>query len=259
MMYWFVFQGDALLLRAEAGAKYSIPSGDPPIAELSAVDDMLDITLFDGQRVKAVRMSLAAAVPDGYEKKTLREVYDLLGKERYAMAGKCSELLFWDEHSRFCSVCGTRMETQTAISKRCPVCGNEAWPQLAVAVIVLVYRGNEALMVRAHNFSGNYYGLVAGFVETGESLEEACRREVREETGIEIKDLRYVLSQAWPHPSGLMAGFIAEYDSGLLTLQKEELADGGWYGIDALPPLPHPSGAAYRLIEIFKTKYASSL
>ena len=105
------------------------------------------------------------------------------------------------------------MRMQTDISKVCTACGKEVWPQLSTAVIVLVYKGDEVLLVHARNFKSNFYGLVAGFVETGETLEGAVRREVMEETGLTIKNLRYVDSQPWPYPCGLMAGYMAEYDS----------------------------------------------
>ena len=107
----------------------------------------------------------------------------------------------------------------------------------------------ELLLVRARNFRTNHYGLVAGFLETGESLEQCVAREVREEVGIRIKNLRYFASQPWPYPFGLMVGFTAEYDGGDIHLQKEELTQGGWFTRDNLPPIPDKASIARQLID----------
>ena len=141
------------------------------------------------------------------------------------------------------------MKMHTDISKRCEECGKEVWPSLATAIIVLVHRGDDVLLVHARNFRGNFFGLVAGFVETGESLEEAVHREVMEETGLTITNLRYFGSQPWPYPSGLMVGFHADYVSGEIKLQKEELAAGQWFGRDNLPEIPEKLSIARRIID----------
>ena len=153
------------------------------------------------------------------------------------------------------------MKWHTEISKHCTECGKELWPQLQTAIIVRVTRNREdgaqsahhldaeVLMVHAHNFRGNYYGLVAGFVETGETLEDCVRREVWEETHIRVKNIRYFASQPWPYPAGLMVGFTAEYESGELQLQREELSGGGWFTRDNLPDMPNRSSLARQLID----------
>ena len=141
------------------------------------------------------------------------------------------------------------MKMHTDISKRCEECGKEVWPSLATAIIVLVHRGDEVLLVHARNFRGNFFGLVAGFVETGESLEEAVHREVLEETGLTITNLRYFGSQPWPYPSGLMVGFHADYVSGEIKLQKEELAAGQWFTKDNLPEIPEKLSIARKIID----------
>ena len=137
----------------------------------------------------------------------------------------------------------------TDISKRCEECGKEVWPSLATAIIVLVHRGDEVLLVHARNIRGNIFGLVAGFVETGESLEEAVHREVMEETGLTITNLRYFGSQPWPYPSGLTVGFHADYVSGEIKLQKEELAAGQWFTKDNLPEIPEKLSIARKIID----------
>lgn len=252
-MLWFIFKGSSLLLRHSKSGCYEVPDECKPPLERRSTLNALDVApLADGTPVKTFRTNKEALPPAGFEFIELRATFGLLNKELYAKAVKCAELLHWHEHTRFCGVCGAPMTLQTSISKRCGACGNEIWAQVTPAVIVLISRGDEILMVKAHNFTGNYFGLVAGFVETGENLEETCIREIKEETGLEVKNFRYLMSQAWPYPSVLMVGFTAEYVSGELKLQQSELAAGGWFNINSLPALPPPAGAAYKMIEAYK-------
>lgn len=189
-----------------------------------------------------------------YEMCSLRNSFYRLPSNLYLKAGKCQELLYWDRNTRFCGVCGAPMAMNTDISKRCTSCGKEVWPALATAVIVLIHKGNEVLLVHARNFKGDFHGLVAGFVETGETLEEAVRREVMEETGISIKNLRYFGSQPWPYPSGLMVGFNADYAGGDIRLQREELSAGAWFSKNNLPRLPERMSIARMMLDDWLAK-----
>lgn len=194
----------------------------------------------------------AAAISEGSEALhpvDLRASYDLLPLTDYLRAGKAAELLYWQEHHRYCGKCGTELEPKTELCRWCPTCQTELWPQLSPAVIVLIHRGDEILLVRSRTFRGSYYGLVAGFVEFGESLEECVRREIREETQLEVDDIRYFGSQPWPYPQGLMVGFTARYKSGQLRLQADELATGGWFNVHHLPTIPKPLSMARKLID----------
>jgi len=152
-------------------------------------------------------------------------------------------------HSRFCPVCGTPMEQQTPIMKKCPECGNEMYPPVSTAIIVLIRKGKEILLVHARNFRGTFHGLVAGFLETGETLEQCVEREVMEETGLRVKNITYFGSQPWPYPSGLMVGFIADYESGEIKLQADELSSGAFYSKDNLPEIPRKLSIARKLID----------
>jgi len=201
----------------------------------------------DGE--KAYRIDLPLLDHPPYEMCGLRQSYYKLTHEEYLKAGKCHELLYWDQNTKYCGVCGGLMKFHTDISKRCEHCGKEIWPQLATAVIVLVRKEQEVLLVHANNFRTDFYGLVAGFVETGETLEEAVHREVMEETGLHIKNLRYFGSQPWPYPCGLMVGFTADYDSGKIHLQRSELSKGSWFDKDHLPHIPEKLSIARQLID----------
>ena len=102
--------------------------------------------------------------------------------------------------------------------KKCPRCGNEMFPSVSPAVLVLIRKGEEILLVHARNFRGTFYGLVAGFLETGETLEQCVEREVWEETGLTIRNITYFGNQPWPYPNNLMIGFIADYAGGEISL-----------------------------------------
>lgn len=187
----------------------------------------------------------------------IRPMYKKMPDEQFTMSGKGLQMIHWDEHSRFCPSCGTSTVPFLSNAKKCPSCGYEIFPMIAPAAIVLVSKGDEILMVRARNFRSDNYGLVAGFLEVGETLEECVRRELREEVGIEIKDLTYFGSQPWPFPSGVMIGYTAEYLSGEITLQEDELTHGAFFHYNNLPKLPGKMSIARQMIDAFvkaKTK-----
>lgn len=240
-MRYFVFcQSDLVLEKTTNG--YRIPT-EPPM-ELKPWTTVMNV---DGE--KAYRIDLPLLGNESYEMCGLRQSYYKLSEEEYLKAGKCHELLYWDQNTKYCGVCGGLMKFHTDISKRCEHCGKEVWPQLATAVIVLVRKGDEVLLVHANNFRTDFYGLVAGFVETGETLEEAVHREVMEETGLHIKNLKYFASQPWPYPCGLMVGFTADYDGGKIHLQRSELSKGAWFDKDHLPHIPEKLSIARHLID----------
>lgn len=247
-MLWFVFCKDDIIITA-AGR---IPrGGDCPIP-LEPWNTVHRLPELDGEECCCVCIERPIST-EGLQQVALRASFDVLPPAEYQMAGKAREIIYWDANTKYCGVCGGPMEKDSDISKKCTCCGKQVWPSLATAIIVLIRRRfddhEEILMVRAHNFRGRHYGLVAGFVETGESLEECLEREVWEEVGLRVKNVRYFGSQPWPYPSGLMVGYTADYAGGDLRLQKSELADGGWFRRDHLPPIPGKVSLARRLID----------
>jgi NAD+ diphosphatase len=161
--------------------------------------------------------------------------------------------MFWRERRKFCGVCGTEMEDSPSDPARvCPSCGERFYPQIAPAVITAVLNNGKILLAHNKNFSGDIHSLIAGFVETGESLEQAVSREIMEETGIRVKNIRYYSSQPWPFPNSLMLGFIADYDSGELHPDGVELEKAGWFSPDDLPQLPDHGSIARRIIGDFR-------
>ena len=248
--YFFVFCKEDLLLEKCADGSYTIPLQEEAPTEVKPWTNVMNITpMADGTEVKTYRIDAPVVNDERYEMCPLRQSYFKLTKALYLKAGKCQELLYWDQNTKYCGVCGAPMRMDTDISKKCTECGKEIWPQLATAVIVLIHRGDEVLLVRAKNFKRDYYGLVAGFVETGETLEEAVVREALEETGVTITNIRYFGSQPWPYPCGLMVGFNADYVSGEIHLQQSEIAKGGWFRKDNLPDIPEKLSIARMLLD----------
>ena len=249
---WFVFHNKNLLLFHDKTAKDALPRGEErPFIDQQGQDEPIHaLGVHDGVPCYAYALK---TLPSDAEKQCtptdLRSSYTILGESLYVIAGKGSELIHWDFQTRFCPACGAPTGKKLPISKECSACGNELFPNIAVATIVLVRKGDKALLVRAHTFRGTNYGLVAGFLEPGETLEQCVAREVREETGLTVKNIRYFGSQPWPYPCGLMVGFTADYADGDLSLQEEELSAGAFFSRDALPDLPAKLSIARRLID----------
>ena len=179
----------------------------------------------------------------------LREKLAGEDREGYRREARAAELEYFDRTHRFCSACGGTLEAATEISKRCRGCGAEYFPQLSPAVLVLVRRGEEALLVHAANFKRPMFALVAGFVETGETLEECVAREIEEETTLKVRNIRYFGSQSWPFPSQLMIAFTADWESGEIRFADGELTAGGWFRREDPPELPTPPSLSRRLID----------
>ena len=244
-VYWFIFFNDQLLLQKK-GETYTIPySINPPVP----VKNVLEVSLLEDMPACTASVDTPLEETAEYLPMGLRESYDYLDPILHKIAGKAYELIYWDQHSRFCPSCGTKTVMQTTISKQCPNCKYEIYPVVSPAILVLIRKGDAILLVHARNFRGSFYGLVAGFLETGETLEECVRREVMEETGLEINNITYFGNQPWPYPSNLMVGFIADYVSGTIRLQDEELSEGAFFTKDNLPELPRKLSLARKMID----------
>lgn len=255
--YWSLFDRDRLLLRHNTDGWYIPLAAEPPVEAAAAMEITGQVArttpgpepASNTIRYFASSVEVPQAAPAGMEWVALRASYDLLGERVYALAGKAFELVHWERNSRFCPACGTGMEPHSEISRRCPTCGKELFPAISPAIIVLICKGDSILLARTCYSRSPFMGLVAGFLETGESLEACVHREVFEETGLQIRNLRYFGNQPWPYPSGLMVGFIADYAAGEIRLQKEELSEAAFFDRNRLPPLPPPLSLARRMID----------
>jgi NAD+ diphosphatase len=189
----------------------------------------------------------------------LRAVYTELGEELFWLAGRAAQLIAWNETHRFCGRCGVPTERLTTErATRCPRCGLLNFPRLSPAIIVAIERDGKLLLARNAAFKNGFFSILAGFVEPGEDLESAVRREVREEVGIEIDDIRYQGSQPWPFPNSLMIGFTARWAGGEIAIDGREIAEAGWFGPDEMPELPASISISRRLIDGFLARAAGA-
>jgi NAD+ diphosphatase len=245
-----LFVRDALVQRAQAPAPlpwsaYRSLGLEPvrvqPVGRLAGLDH-LAVALADDLAPERL--------PEGWRAGGLRSWFGVLDDRSMAIAMRAVQALEWDRTHRFCGACGTPTEQAASErAKRCPACGLTVYPRISPAMMVLVRRGRELLLGRGLNFPPGRYSALAGFLEAGETIEEAVAREVREEVGIEVQHLRYFGSQSWPFPNSLMIAFQAEYAGGDMRANPEELADAQWFSLDALPQLPPRLSIARALID----------
>jgi NAD+ diphosphatase len=206
----------------------------------------------DGSGCYAVEASSELALPDGWSLCGLRSLYGMVDDTLFALAGRALQIVDWDRNHRYCGRCGEPTVAQpNERARKCPACGLQSFPRLSPAVIVVVERDGRALLARGHGFQPGVYSCIAGFVEPGETLEQAVAREIEEETGITVREITYFGSQPWPFPNSLMIGFTARYRSGEIVIDETEIADAGWFAPDEFPNLPGKISIARRLIDDF--------
>lgn len=191
---------------------------------------------------------------DEFEFKPLRTLLTRLSPELFALAGRAFQVAHFIRSHNFCSFCGEALEEVTEeLAVYCASCDYRTYPRISPCIIVAVYRyqGDDAeiLLARGVRHPEGLYSVLAGFVESGESLEQTLEREVYEETKITVTDIEYIKSQPWPFPHSLMAGFIARYESGELEVDGVELLDGDWFNFKDLPQTPPAGTIAAALIE----------
>jgi NAD+ diphosphatase len=249
--WWFAIQQDKILVQQES-TETTIPLLND-FGELGLpILRQHYLGLLGGHDCFTVEVIGTVDPPIGMRFEGLRQIHSLMGEMFFALGGRALQIIDWDRTNQFCGRCGSRTRTHpTERAKECPQCGLLHFPRLAPAIIVLVQRNREVLLARARRFETPMYSTVAGFVEPGETLEEAVTREVKEETGITVKDLQYFGSQPWPFPHSLMVGFTANYASGEITLCDGENLDVGWFTPDGLPQLPGGLSIARKLIDWF--------
>lgn len=250
-----VFVGKRLLLRrSDEGLRL------PTLEELEA--DLGRPRLEAGQvdvRISITRSSVRTfgflddePVPEGYRLDGLRVAFHSLDEADFRVAGAARQKVQWRLTTRYCTACASHLEADAGHEAlRCMSCSRLHFPPVSPAVIVLVQREGMALLGRSPRFEPGVYSTLAGFVEPGESLEECVHREVAEEVGVRVTNLRYFGSQPHPFPHSLMVGFVADWLEGDIRIDEEEIEDARWFTPDALPVLPHPMSIARALIEDF--------
>ena len=252
---WFIFRGADLLVLDE-GETAVLPE---------STDDLNFVRQhylgWIGGETAAIHC-FAAEVAEETEPPThmefagLRQLFNRLLTDHLWLAGRAVQIIDWDRTHQFCSRCATPNEIlDHERAKKCPNCGLTTYPRISPAIIVRVDREIDGvphlLLARNGRWRRGWYSVLAGFVEPGETLEQCVHREVFEETGIRLKNVRYFGSQPWPFPNSLMVGFTAEYASGDIVLEEEELDDANWFTMDSLPNLPSSMSIARRLVDAF--------
>jgi NAD+ diphosphatase len=225
----------------------TVPTGD--------AGDALYLGEFDGEPCFA-RLVEPHGLPAGSEAVPLRQLFGVLSDEEFGLAGRALGLTAWDRDHRYCGRCGSATERSTTERVRtCDTCGQDAYPRLSPAVIVLVEHDGRALLARNARTKMPFFSTLAGFVEIGESLEQTVAREIREEAGIEVTDVRYFGSQPWPFTGSLMIGFTARWASGELAPDPAEITEAAWFPPHALPTIPPKLSIARELIDDFVRRF----
>lgn len=219
------------------------------------VDDDLYLGDLDGRPCFA-RLEPTAGLP-GAEPMPLRQLFGTLTDEEFGIAGRALGLLAWDRDHRFCGRCGAATARSTSERVRtCTPCGHASYPRLSPAVIVLVERDGRCLLARNARTKMPFFSTLAGFVEVGETLEQTVAREIREEAGIELTEIRYFGSQPWPFTGSLMIGFTARWAAGDIVEDPTEILEAGWFAPAELPVVPPKLSIARELIDDFVRRHS---
>ncbi|MGN6827832.1 NAD(+) diphosphatase [Paucibacter sp. M5-1] len=240
----FVFVGGRLLLREQ------VLSPQPPALFEPVQGRRHYLGRLDERDCWALQL---AEAPPGFEALPLRAAMMTLPEPLMQLAGRAAQVLEWERTHRFCGVCGTATEALAhERARRCPACGQVCYPRLSPAMMALVWRrtaaGPELLLARSPGYAPGFYSALAGFVEAGESLEDCVHREVAEEVGVRVTNLRYYGSQSWPFPHSLMVAYTAEWVDGEIVPQAGEIEDARWFPLDGLPGIPPRFSIAGHLI-----------
>jgi NAD+ diphosphatase len=249
---WFIFDKENILLDISQGNP-TIPFLDEITVNVLEIHDSLYLGQYGSDSCFVGSVDEDKQVPDHLKWFGLRDAYrEIANSQLTKIVISARELLHWEQSSQFCGFCGRPTKNfSDERAKVCDSCHSLIYPRITPVILVLIYRGNKILLGRSSTFKPGIYSVLAGFVEVGETLEEAVHREVMEEVGLKIKNLSYVGSQPWPFPNNMMIGFTAEYESGELTIDKKELEDANWYDMDNLPHLPAPISLSRKIVDDF--------
>ena len=249
MVKYYVLKGREMVLKSDGEQELDVQDLDLIAQEGVVVERFSEAS----NEIEVLNLQDLEHLPAGYVRLPIRAYIAAHSAEDVGQVSRAKALLEWRQNTRFCGRCGARLkddEKQTA--RVCPDCGQIIFPRIEPCVIVLVHREGKILLAKHVQRNQDIYACIAGFVEAGETIEQAVEREIMEETHIRVKNIRYFGSQSWPFPSQLMLAFNADYDGGDINLQVEEIADAQWFDPEHCPASPKPGSIAYRLIEASK-------
>ncbi|MCB8816934.1 NAD(+) diphosphatase [Desulfosporosinus shakirovi] len=249
-VYWLLFKGNKFLV-IENNGQFALPDINLDKLNIRPIRRQY-VGQLDGRPCYVAELSPITVAPEGTSFCNLRRLLDHMPEDLFVLAGKAYQIMHWDRSHQYCSQCGEQTENKIdERAKRCPSCGFVNYPRISPAIIVAITRRNEILLAKGSRFQAGFYSVLAGFVEPGETFEECVQREVAEEVGIKVKNIKYFGSQPWPFPDSLMVGFIADYDSGDINIDKKEILDARWFTADQLPLIPSSGSIARQLIDWF--------
>lgn len=251
--FWFIFYNDKLLV--SIGNTVTIPFfTELPLSNIEPSRKQY-LGKLNNHPCYTAEVFTDEFVPKNMSLLGLRQLFGLINENLFWVAGRAIQVVKWDRTHQFCGQCGSRSQAKlNEYAKVCPNCGLISYPRISPAVIVAITKDSHILLARSHHFKSKFYSVISGFVEPGETLEECLRREVKEEVGIEIKNISYFGSQSWPFPGTLMIAYTAEYHRGEIIIDEEEIEDARWFTVENLPDLPNPISIACHLINWFVEK-----
>lgn len=243
----FVFCGDELVV---GESDLALPDAQALGGLGLQPEQFLPVGLLGAAYCRVAWLPRGTPPPGGHQTRRLRALFGAMDEALLAVAGRAYQIAEWARTHRFCGACGSAtVQLPGERCMRCSACGHSAYPRISPAMMVLVRRGGDILLARHLASPARFFTALAGFLEAGESVEEAIHREVFEEVGLQVRDLRYVASQAWPFPHSLMIAFTAEYAGGEIRVDADEIAEARWFGPgEALPPTPPGLSIAGHLI-----------
>jgi NAD+ diphosphatase len=245
--WYFVFVGKELLSGSEHGAPRPLTADEYRWLDVTLEKEMF-LGRYQGRACFAV--SASGRSQQGYAQAGLRSWLGRVAAPLFYLAGRAQQIADWHSDHQFCGRCGEPTEDHaTDRAKVCKSCGLVSYPKLSPSIIVLVRRGEDVLLARNARWPEGTYSTLAGFVEPGESIEQTVHREVLEEVGIRVTNLRYKGSQSWPFPNSLMLGFYADYHSGDVVCQDAEIAEARWFHYTRLPNIPGGAAISRWLID----------
>ena len=255
---WLLAIENRRILMKSLGEKLCIPKRDELKSILTKyiLEDAAEeyIGSYDGHDCYCLQISEQNEWPEGFQLVELRELTPQTGDPGlFILAGAANHILHWRSMNQYCGRCGhktKKKDDERAFA--CDHCGNVVYPRISPATITAIVRGNEILLAHNRNFAPGLFSLIAGYVEPGESLEQCVEREIQEEVGIKVKNIRYFSSQPWSFPDSLMMAFIADYDSGEIDVDKVEIIDADWFRADNLPLIPSTDSVAGKMIRWFR-------
>lgn len=249
--FWFVFYNGRLLVKKVAGMPHILETHDLGNDRL-ALDRRQYIGSLNGRPCYTADIGEVDIAGEDLELKDLRTLFGSMDEEIIWTAGRANQLATWNRSHQYCGSCGSPSEDKTdERAKICPQCGLINYPRLSPAVIVAVLKGDSILLARNKRFRLPFFSVLAGFVEPGETLEACVEREVEEEVGITVKNIRYFGSQPWPFPDSLMIAFLADYAGGEIRVDRMEITEAGWFSRKDLPRIPPRISIARQLIDWF--------